>query len=287
MRRLSLAVLLISSLAATLTAQPARLRNARLQSREAGADPQATVSRLVAAQREPGFIAYAVPADGARGLCCFDHRDQGEPRVRSRGCRLEGERSFTSTENDEGTGSDHIVVFIRAEDGRATNVRMYSGGCALDAGDRPVQWLSELTEAGSVAVLTPLAGSDVRRVSEGSLHALSAHDGRPSVDALIELAKAHDSSHTRGQALFWLAQRAGEQARNAITEAIEEDPETEVKKKAVFALSQLPRDEGVPLLIRTASKNKNAAVRRQAMFWLGQSRDPRALIFFEEVLNRD
>jgi hypothetical protein len=25
-------------------------------------------------------------------------------------------------------------------------------------------------------------------------------------------------------------------------------------------------------------------VRKQAMFWLGQSRDPRALAFFEEVL---
>jgi HEAT repeat protein len=52
----------------------------------------------------------------------------------------------------------------------------------------------------------------------------------------------------------------------------------------VFALSQLPKDEGIPLLIRTARDNRNPAVRKQAMFWLGQSGNPRALAFFEEVL---
>ena len=68
---------------------------------------------------------------------------------------------------------------------------------------------------------------------------------------------------------------------------MEEDPDTEVKRKAVFALSQLPKAEGVPLLIETARKNRNREVRKQAMFWLGQSDDPRALAFFEEVLGRD
>jgi len=70
----------------------------------------------------------------------------------------------------------------------------------------------------------------------------------------------------------------------AIRSAIDNDPETEVKRKAVFALSQLPKDEGVPMLIDIARNNRNREVRRQAMFWLGQSKDPRAVSFFEEVL---
>jgi len=89
----------------------------------------------------------------------------------------------------------------------------------------------------------------------------------------------------RGQALFWLAQKAGKKAASTITDAIENDPNTEVKKKAVFALSQLPKDDGVPKLIEVARNNRNPAVRKQAMFWLGQSNDPRALAFFEEVLS--
>ena len=90
----------------------------------------------------------------------------------------------------------------------------------------------------------------------------------------------------RTQALFWIAQRAGERAASIITGAIENDPDTEVKKQAVFALSQLPREEGVPKLIDIARHNKNREVQKQAFFWLGQSGDPRALSFFEDVLSR-
>jgi HEAT repeat protein len=88
----------------------------------------------------------------------------------------------------------------------------------------------------------------------------------------------------RSEALFWMARRAGARTAETITEAIERDPDTEVKKKAVFALSQMPKDQGVPLLIQVARTNTNPVVRKQAMFWLGQSKDPRAVDFFEQVL---
>jgi hypothetical protein len=42
----------------------------------------------------------------------------------------------------------------------------------------------------------------------------------------------------------------------------------------------------VPLLIGVAKTNKNPAVRKQAMFWLGQSHDPRALAYLEDVLTK-
>jgi hypothetical protein len=115
---------------------------------------------------------------------------------------------------------------------------------------------------------------------------LSVSKEPEAVDAIIDSARNDPSSRVRGQALFWLSQRAGKKAASAITEAIERDPETEVKKRAVFALSQLPKDQGVPLLIQTARTNSNPAVRKQAMFWLGQSNDPRALDFFEQVLGQ-
>jgi HEAT repeat protein len=54
----------------------------------------------------------------------------------------------------------------------------------------------------------------------------------------------------------------------------------------VFALSEMPHSEGVPLLIELARKHANPVVRKEAMFWLGESRDPRALEFIEQVLKR-
>ena len=112
------------------------------------------------------------------------------------------------------------------------------------------------------------------------------HKDDLSVPALIELARRDPQVKVRGDALFWLGQKAGEKAVGEITAAIDNDPETEVKKRAVFALSQLPKDEGVPLLIKVAKTNQNPAVRKQAMFWLGQSKDPRALDFFAEILGK-
>ena len=101
--------------------------------------------------------------------------------------------------------------------------------------------------------------------------------------AILDLAK-NGVPRLRQRALFWIARRAESQAAGIITQAIDNDPDVEVKRQAVSALSQLPRDEGIPLLIKLARSHTNPVVRKQAMQRLGQSNDPRALSFFEEVL---
>ena len=121
-------------------------------------------------------------------------------------------------------------------------------------------------------------------VRKSAIFGLSQSKVPERIDALVGIARSDADARLRGEALFWMAQQAGRKAAEAITERIEQDPDTEVKKKAVFALSQLPKDEGVPLLIKVARTNGNPAVRKQAMFWLGQSKDPRAVEFFAEIL---
>jgi hypothetical protein len=107
-----------------------------------------------------------------------------------------------------------------------------------------------------------------------------------ATDDLIQLAKSDADSRVRSQALFWLAQKAGKKAIGALNASIENDPNFEVKKKAVFALSQLPREESVPQLVHIADTNSNFAIRKEAIFWLGQTNDPRALAYIEQVLKR-
>lgn len=153
--------------------------------------------------------------------------------------------------------------------------------------ERAAFWLAAARGKAGFDVIRPLARSDHDgNFREKLMFDISISKQPEAVDALIDSARHDESPHVRGQAIFWLAQKAGKKAEGAITEAIERDPETEVKKKAVFALSQLPKDEGVPLLIQAARSNSNPVVRKDAMFWLGQSNDPRALEFFEQVLGR-
>jgi len=204
-------------------------------------------------------------------------------------------------------GGRRLVVLARVENRAVQKFAAYSADCDLDAGGRPVVWLDGVTPADSVAYLARQSGSDSKpgqgstpapapgvtearrdgranRNADVLLMALSMHADPSGIPALIRLAKDAPMAQVRAQSIFWLAQRAGAKAASTITGAIENDPDTEVKVRAVFALSQLPNDEGVPLLIGLARTNRNPQVRRQAMFWLGQSKDPRALAFFEEVL---
>jgi HEAT repeat protein len=112
-----------------------------------------------------------------------------------------------------------------------------------------------------------------------------SHDSA-AVDDLIHMAKSDQDTKVREQAIFWVGQKAGAKAIALLKDTIVNDPEVGVKKKAVFALSQLPKDEAVPELLHVAQTNPDPAIRKDAIFWLGQTHDPRALAYFEQILER-
>jgi HEAT repeat protein len=146
-------------------------------------------------------------------------------------------------------------------------------------------WLGNARGTRGFEAVKKMAREDPsEEVRKSAMFGLSQGADAQSVPELVRFARQDASPKVRGEAIFWLAQKAGQRAATEITASIENDPDTDVKKRAVFALSQLPRDEGIPLLIKIARTNQNPAVRKQAMFWLGQSKDPRALDFFAEVL---
>ena len=147
-------------------------------------------------------------------------------------------------------------------------------------------WLGAARGEAGAAVVTRLARSDADNGFREHLTFVLTLTGEPGVSTLLDLAGHDASPGVRGQALFWLAQKAGQRAVAALGRAVSEDPDSEVRKRAVFAISQLPKDDGVPKLIELAKTHRDPEVRKQAMFWLGQSGDPRALTFFESVLRQ-
>jgi hypothetical protein len=107
-----------------------------------------------------------------------------------------------------------------------------------------------------------------------------------AIDDMIRMAKSDPDTSVRGQAIFWVGQKASRKAVALLKDTVENDPEVQVKKKAVFAISQLPKDEAVPELLHVAQTNPDPAVRKDAIFWLGQTHDPRALAYFEQILTK-
>lgn len=264
---------LLESLATSPGERPERLRDGAVSAialhAESGADE--VLDRLLAADR-PVALRKKVTfwlghARGSRGLATLGRilRDDASPEVRKSAVfGVSQSREPAAFEALAELARSHATAAIRSE---------------------AVFWIAQKDDRRAAAVILDALEKDpATEVRKKAVFALTQLPNNAGVEPLIRTARSHVDASVRGEAIFWLGQKAGARASSAITERIEQDPDTEVKKRAVFALSQLPKDEGVPLLIQVARTNSNPAVRKQAMFWLGQSRDPRALEFFAEIL---
>ena len=264
MRRLLAAGLLLA--AAIPTAAQSPVVNAVVEKRTPSADFARDV-QTVASRPTPAWLGYRVPI--ARRV---DAAMQGIETCCGR-CRL--------------APSSELVVLARVQNGAILELRPLAVDCDMDAGGMPLIWFDGVNPDASVAWLRTLVtqpSEGRRRVSENALVAISQHAGSAAPAALVQFAQS-GTTEIRGRALFWLAQRAAAQALPAIDAALK-DPDTEMKKMAVRALSRFPNDEGIPKLMEVARSHDNAEVRRQAMTQLGQSKDPRVVDFFAQILLR-
>jgi HEAT repeats len=268
-----------------------------------------TISRSQAAQQPGGAIKLEGP-DTMVVLFRVVNRQVERIRVFSEDCMLDaGGRQITWLTGVRPAESVALLESLiaaqpgidrrdRVVDGAITAIAMHEDAAAdaslerLMATSQPQNvrtkvpfWLGNARGPRGLEVLRKIVKDDPSiEVKKKAVFGISQSPEAGAVDVLIDNARNNADTSLRGESIFWLAQKAGNKAAAAITERIDQDPDTEVKKRAVFALSQLPKDEGVPLLIRVARTHTNPAVRKQAMFWLGQSRDPRAVDFFADIL---
>ena len=194
---------------------------------------------------------------------------------------------FAAAAESLGSAAIGALALHRTEAADGALERLVADGQPAKVRERAAFWLGQARGRRGFETLRRLIATDAdERFRSRVVFALSRTDQPETIDVIIDRARHDESAKVRGEALFWLAQTAGARAMSSISDAIASDPDTAVKKRAVFALSQLPADDGVPKLIEVARTNRNPEVRKQAMFWLGQSKDPRALAFFEEILKK-
>ena len=151
---------------------------------------------------------------------------------------------------------------------------------------RAAGFLGSLRGTHGVATLKRMLATDPSPdVRDRVVLALSQTKDPAGIALVIDVARSDKDAHLRGQALMWLAQRAAAQvSKDAIQNAIANDPESAVRERAVQALTQIPNGGGLPMLIDLAKNHRDPNVRKKAMQSLGQSKDPRAVEFFAQVL---
>ena len=198
------------------------------------------------------------------------------------------EKSFDALKDDAHV-LDTLIFAIASHDG--PQARLFLKKTA--AGPRPgkvrekaIFWIGNAGDGQALADLKEIyAKEQDGAVKKQIIFAIQLSKQKDAVEELIRIAKQDPSQDVRKQAVFWLGQKASAECVKALKDIVDAaDSESGLKDQAVFAISQLPKDKSVPMLIDLAKANKSVEVRKKAIFWLGQSGDPAALKFFEDIL---
>lgn len=238
---------------------------------------QSLASRVAAVREGTVRFEYA-----AREGVCGNGR--GNISIRSdRGTTSWGTSSTRAREWEDDCEPGPVRVALDVDGGRVTDVRAYVGGrwrgsADLDLGTVPPKEASDY-------LLDLAQRSDAEPAKDAIFPAMIA-EGVTVWPQLLRIAKDTDRPRdVRNSAIFWVSQAAGEAATKGLQEIIDDSAgDREVRKSAVFSMSQRPKDESVPALIRIARTHRDPEIRRTAIFWLGQSKDERAVAYFESVL---
>jgi hypothetical protein len=192
----------------------------------------------------------------------------------------DGTRSFDVSDRRFTCIAGPVEVTIGRADGQTVSIRQCVA-CRTRAADGPS--LGEVPAAAAAKYLLSIARTLAGRNADDAITAAAFADAgnlAPDFKRLIQ-----DESATNGarkQALFWLGQ-TGESTQDLID--LDGSLKSEnLRDQYTFVLSQRRDDPSIDKLMAIARRDPNSHVRKQAMFWLGQSRDPRAIQFFKDIL---
>ncbi|HJQ25140.1 MAG TPA: HEAT repeat domain-containing protein [Blastocatellia bacterium] len=117
------------------------------------------------------------------------------------------------------------------------------------------------------------------------IFSLSQMNNQKARTKLMDVVRSSDDAELRGETIFWLAQTGGNNTVDFLGQLYDSEKTMEVKKKIIFSLTQA-REKKAALhkLMAIARSDPSPELRKEAIFWIGQSRDPEAIKFLEDIL---
>ena len=137
-----------------------------------------------------------------------------------------------------------------------------------------VFWLSQVPDERAVDMLQEiLRNSKDEELQEKALFALSQHrSGRGSAILRDFATRAEAPTELRGNAIFWLGQRASTENNEFLRGLYARLTSQELKEKVLFSLSQRKGMGNEQWLMNIAvNEREDIELRKKALFWAGQS----------------
>ena len=168
-----------------------------------------------------------------------------------------------------------LLMDIAGDDGRDPEVR----GLALFA-------LGEREEPQVTKYLQDVfSGTDDPDIQQQALFGLSERrvDAELKSWFMTTAKNSEISIDARKMCLFWAAD-SGSLDTDDLLSLYAEFEEPELRKQLIFSVADMDSEAGLDLLIEIARNDPSNEMRQMAIFWLGDSGDPRALEYLEELL---
>jgi tetratricopeptide (TPR) repeat protein len=154
--------------------------------------------------------------------------------------------------------------------------------------EQAIFWLGQKRSEDNANYLKALYGR-VRTdaLKEKIIFSLSQMRGFGNAEWIMNIAlDSKESIEMRKQALFWAGQQ-GSASTDSFAALYDKMTDFEIKEQLIFVLSQRGRDaKAIDKLMDIARSDRDKELRGKAVFWLGQSRDPRAAKFLEELISK-
>jgi hypothetical protein len=248
-----------------LAAQPKLLINAQTDTRSAAAGLEREYRSLLAAQPQPAWIGYSVPAVRTVNLGCDFVRD-----------------SYTTAGVVHLEPPDHAVILFRVENNALNRIRTLSPNCEIDAGGVPVHWLNDVQPAQSVALLASLV-PERDGAGSGALQAIAVHADASADAALERFLATTQPDNIRLRAVSYL----GPRNLDVVKKVIANDPDLRVRERAVSSLANSRQPEALELLISIAKSDKDSRLRSQAVSGLGRKSGPKVVATLTSIVETD
>lgn len=264
--------LLLMAAALVAVAQPKKLVNAQLDTRPASGGLESAFRPLLAAQPQPAWIAYTVPAARGRNFGCDSYWRDGEFTVAGGTVHLEP--------------PPEALVLFRVDANQVGKIRTLAPDCDIDAGGAPVHWLTDVRPAESVALLaTFITGPEPSL--DSAMNAIGVHAGEAADAALERFAAPEQPESVRRKAVFWLGATRGRRGFEALKKILANDPSERVRDRAVQGLATSKQPEAIDLVLAAARNDRSPKVRGEALIWLARQAGMKAVGPIQQAIEND
>jgi len=219
-------------------------------------------------------LTGVTPAESLRYLETLTRPDASGDRLSGNAHRELAQSALAAIRRHRDPAADAILDRIATSDNDTEMRRQAASALAVSRGAHGFATVKRLVETEK--------NPDLRRSFVTSL-GQTREPG--TVEALRGLTRETDPK-IRAEAVYYLALRGGTAVVPEIRSLIDKETDQNVKQRAVRGLARLPVNDAVPLLIQLARTSTDQVVRKESVSSLGQTRDPRAMAFLEELVKR-